>query len=65
MNAGIAKNFPLKGSFVFQLRADANNLLNHPNLNNPNMNFSSADFGLIRTKTGGGRVIQIQTKLLF
>ncbi len=65
INAGLSKNFRLKGSFVLQLRADANNVLNHPNLNNPNMNFSSADFGLIRTKTGGGRVIQLQTKLLF
>ena len=60
---GGGQELPDQGSFVLQMRADAKNLLNRPNLSNPNMNFSSADFGLIRTKTGGGRMIQLQTKL--
>ena len=45
---------------MFQLRTDINNVFNHPNLSNPDLNFSSADFGLIKTKTGGGRTMQVQ-----
>jgi hypothetical protein len=36
-----------------------------PNLSNPNVNLSSSDFGLIRTKTGGGRTIQLQAKFIW
>jgi hypothetical protein len=65
LDAGVMKNFTLTGRYVFQFRVDINNILNHPNLSNPETNFSSADFGLIRTKTGGGRTMQVQFKLLF
>lgn len=64
-NAVLMKNFPISGRVRFQLRADAQNILNHPNLSNPNMSLASADFGLIRTKTGGGRTMQIQGKVIF
>lgn len=65
LDAALAKNFEVFGSRTLQIRADIQNLLNHPNLSNPNMNLSSSDFGLIRTKTGGGRTIQLQAKFIW
>lgn len=59
------KNFRLNDRFRFQLRADANNVFNHPVWGSPNLSLASSDFGLIRTKSGGGRVIQLQAKLIF
>ena len=64
-NAAITKTFQLAPRVRFQLRADAANVFNHPNLSNPNLSLASADFGLIRTKDGNRRVIQVQGKLLF
>jgi hypothetical protein len=61
----LMKNFPFRDGFRFQLRADASNVFNHPNWSNPNVNLSSALFGTIQTKTGGGRVLQLQAKLYF
>jgi hypothetical protein len=61
----LMKNFPFRDGFRFQLRADASNIVNHPNWSNPNVNLSSSLFGLIQTKSGGGRVVQLQAKLYF
>jgi len=65
MDAALLKDFPIKNEWRFQFRIDASNLLNHPYLSNPEVNLSSSDFGLIRTKDGGGRVFQLQFKLIF
>ena len=64
-SAAIMKTFQLAQRVRFQLRADAANVFNHPNLSNPNLNLASADFGLIRTKDGNRRVVQVQGKLIF
>ena len=64
-DAVLMKNFRLNDRFSFQLRADANNVFNHPVWGSPNLSLASNDFGLIRTKSGGGRVIQVQAKLIF
>ncbi len=64
-DAVLMKNFRLNERFRFQLRADANNVFNHPIWSNPNLSLASTDFGLVRTKSGGGRVIQVQAKLIF
>ena len=47
------------------MRADAANVFNHPNTSNPNLNFASADFGLIRSKDDNRRTVQVQGKLIF
>ena len=65
LDGALAKNFPVFTSRTIQIRADIQNVLNRPNLSNPNVNLSSSDFGLIRTKTGGGRTIQLQAKFIW
>jgi hypothetical protein len=65
VGAALMKNFQWTEKRRFQLRADTSNLLNHPNWADPNVNFSSALFGMIQTKTGGGRTVQGQIKLIF
>jgi hypothetical protein len=64
-SAALMKNFNITETIRFQLRSDVNNLFNHPNWNNPNLNMSSSVFGIIQTKSGGGRVVQLQAKLYF
>jgi len=63
--AALMKNFQWTERLRFQLRADTSNVFNHPNWSNPNVNFSSSVFGFIQTKTGGGRVYQVQAKIIF
>jgi hypothetical protein len=66
MDAALTKNFTgLPKGMRVQLRIDAQNVLNHTNLSNPNLSIASTDFGIIRTRTGGGRTVQIQTKVIF
>ena len=60
----LAKNFTLGQSTRLQLRADAFNVLNHVNLNNPNTNFVSPDFGRI-TAAANARTGQIGVRLTF
>jgi hypothetical protein len=65
MDGSISKTTTLTEALKLQLRVDFSNMLNHPNLSNPTVAFTSADFGLIRTKDGGGRTAQAQLKLIF
>ncbi len=65
LSAALMKNFTFKDKRRVQVRLDTSNLLNHPNLSNPVMDFSRSDFGLIQTKDGGGRVMQLHAKFFF
>ncbi len=65
MDASVSKTTPLTERFRVQLRLDFDNVLNHPYLSNPNVVFGNSDFGLIRTKDGGGRTAQVYLKLIF
>ncbi len=65
MGAAIMKNFLLGEKYRLQLRLDTSNLFNHPNLSRPVMDLSRSDFGLIRTKDGGGRVFQMHARFVF
>ena len=60
----VAKNFRISGSMRLQLRADAFNVLNHVNLNNPNTNILSPDFGKI-TSAASARTGQVGVRLTF
>jgi hypothetical protein len=60
----LAKNISLHGANRLQLRADAFNVLNHVNLNNPNTNLNSADFGRI-TGAATARTGEVGMRLTF
>lgn len=64
-SAAVMKNLRLSEKLRLQLRADASNLFNHPNWSDPTMSLKSAMFGKIQTKSGGGRIIQLQAKIVF
>jgi len=65
LSAAIMKSLVVRDRYRLLLRLDASNLLNHPNWSNPVMDLSKSNFGLIQTKDGGGRVMQLQAKFVF
>jgi hypothetical protein len=60
----IVKNIPIKGDFRVQIRIEAYNIFNHNNLDQPNGQMNSADFGKILTRSGN-RTVQFGAKLYF
>lgn len=60
----ILKDFAFTERYRLQFRAEAFNLLNQVNFNNPNVTVSSGSFGRI-TGAGTARVIQFALKLLW
>lgn len=64
VDAALLKQFRFAGGRRFELRFEAYNLFNHPNLGNPEDDFSDADFGQILTRTGNRRV-QLGIKAYF
>jgi len=66
-----AKNTRIRESVNIQFRAEAFNVLNHPNFAQPNRTATSADFGRItatrtaRGDLGSSRQIQLGLKLTF
>jgi hypothetical protein len=60
----VLKNFPLFEGKTIQFRAEAYNVLNHPNLGNPNLNLRNSDFNRIITRNGN-RAMQIGFRFLF
>ena len=63
-DAAMFKNTKLSERFNLQFRAEAQNVLNHTNFNNPNLTFTSASFSKI-TSARDPRNIQLALKLLF
>ena len=61
---GAIKTFAIHERYRVQFRAEAFNLFNHANLNNPNANVSAATFGTI-TGAGAPRVLQLALKAMF
>jgi hypothetical protein len=66
-DANLSKSFKIDESKSVQFRVDAINVLNHPGLNNPNLNINSATstFGEITTKTNANRTFQARLRLTF
>lgn len=67
-SASLFKDFKIWESVVFQFRAEAFNVLNHANLNNPNGVFGSSAFGTVTGNTtgnNGSRTIQFAGKINF
>jgi hypothetical protein len=71
LDTGLLKNFaPIPGheNFNFQFRGEFFNLLNHPQLADPNVTFTNGNFGTIRATIGGNadyRIIQLALKMNF
>jgi hypothetical protein len=60
----VLKDFAFTERYRLQFRAEAFNLLNQVNFNNPNVTVSSGSFGKI-TGAGASRVMQLALKLLW
>jgi hypothetical protein len=65
-DANLGKTFKVGESKSLQVRFDAQNVMNHPQPGNPNLNIDSttAPFGQITTKNGN-RTMQGQLRLTF
>ena len=61
---GAVKSFSIRERYKVQIRAEAFNVFNHPNFNNPNANVSASTFGTI-TGAGSPRVLQLALKAMF
>lgn len=64
VDLGAMKNFRILESQSLQFRFEAYNALNHANLNNPDSNRSSGNFGKI-TSTSNPRVVELGLKYIF
>ena len=60
----VFKNFSLGGTRRVQLRGEAFNFINHPNLGGIEVNPLSGNFGRITSK-GGSRDIQLSVRFVF
>lgn len=73
IDAGLAKTFPLlpEKGLNFLFRADAFNVLNHPNFASPGTNTSydditqTSNFGQLTSMNGGPRVLQLSGRIEF
>ncbi|HWC16439.1 MAG TPA: hypothetical protein VG498_05470, partial [Terriglobales bacterium] len=64
MDMAVSRNIKLTEHLNLQPRAEAFNLLNHPNFNGPNGIVSSSSFGRILTARDP-RILQASLKLTF
>src|SRR5260370_2142284 len=71
VDLAVTREFKLYEQLTLQARAEAFNVLNHPNFGSPNGNISSAAFGQITSTQVGGstpydpRILQASMKLIF
>ena len=64
LDMALRKRIRIAESKTFEIRADAINVLNHPNFGNPNTGINSANFGRITTATGA-RTITFNARVDF
>ena len=60
----LSRTFPIAEAKTLQLRAEAFNVLNHANFNNPVSTLNSGTFGQIQ-KAGDPRIMQFAFKVVF
>lgn len=67
LNFSMAKSFPIPKleTGAFQIRLDANNVLNHTSFKNPNATVNGGSEGQIQGTTVSGRVLQLGGKFSF
>jgi hypothetical protein len=59
------KSFPVNERSSFQFRAEAYDFINHANLSGPQLNPTSGQFGMITSKTGLARNLQLSLRFQF
>ena len=64
-NLALLKSFKVNERNSFQFRAEAYDFVNHPNLSGPNLNPTSSQFGMITSKTGLQRTLQLSLRYSF
>jgi len=64
VDLAFSRDFKLYERVTLGARAEAFNLLNHPNFNGPVANISSSNFGQITTASDP-RILQVSMKLIF
>jgi len=64
-NLSLFKKFAINERTGFQFRAEAYDFPNHPNLSTPNLNPTSSQFGMITSKTGLTRQLQLSLRFYF
>ncbi len=64
-NLSLLKSFAINERSGFQFRAEAYDFINHPNLGTPNLNPTSSQFGMITSKTGLARNLQLSLRYSF
>jgi hypothetical protein len=64
LDAGLTRSFAITERQQLEFRAEADNVLNHTNLNNPNTVVGNANFGRITT-AGDPRILQFAIKYVF
>jgi hypothetical protein len=65
LDANLSRQFQVSRSVRLVLLVQAQNVLNHAPLDNPVMDMSSADFGLITSRSVGGRTLRVGARLQF
>jgi hypothetical protein len=65
LDASVVKQFPLKGRMKAQVRVEVFNVLNYVELNTPNFDPSSAQFGSSNSQENIPREVQLGLKLTF
>jgi hypothetical protein len=64
-NLSLFKTFAINERNSFQFRAESYDFINHPNLSGPNLNPTSSQFGMITSKTGLNRTLQMSLNYRF
>ncbi len=64
-NVSMFKRFVVKESDYFEFRAEAYDFINHPNWGGENINPTSSQFGMITSKTGLYRTLQLGLRFNF
>jgi hypothetical protein len=67
LDSGLFRDFAVKERFTIQFRAEALNVLNHPNFQNPNSDVTSGvgSFGFITAQNGNSRQFRFATRVFF
>ena len=64
-DANLSKSFRIDEKKSLQIRVDATNVLNHPQIGNPSFSINSPNFGLVTTDKTGTRSFQGSLRFLF
>ncbi|HXK02481.1 MAG TPA: carboxypeptidase regulatory-like domain-containing protein [Verrucomicrobiae bacterium] len=64
-NIGLLKSFNITERTGFQFRAEAYDFINHANFSGPNLNPTSSQFGMVTSKSGLARNLQLSLRFHF